>query len=61
MENVYEKLRERLDDLANGYPATESKVEIRLLERLFTEEELYEPPKSGAETYMKIMQERGKL
>ena len=39
MENVYEKLRERLDDLANGYPATESKVEIRLLERLFTEEE----------------------
>ena len=25
------------------------------------EEELYEPPKSGAETYMKIMQERGKL
>jgi Na+-translocating ferredoxin:NAD+ oxidoreductase RNF subunit RnfB len=25
------------------------------------EEDLYEPPKSGAETYMKIMQERGKL
>ena len=29
----------RLDELATGYPATESKVEIRLLERLFTEEE----------------------
>ena len=39
MENVYEKLRARLDDLATGYPATESKVEIRLLERLFTEAE----------------------
>jgi hypothetical protein len=46
MEHVYEKLRERLDDLANGYPATESKVEIRLLERLFTEEE--------AELYMQL-------
>jgi Na+-translocating ferredoxin:NAD+ oxidoreductase RNF subunit RnfB len=46
MENVYEKLRERLDDLANGYPATESKVEIRLLERLFSEEE--------AELYMQL-------
>ena len=39
MENVYDKLRARLDDLATGYPATESKVEIRLLERLFTEDE----------------------
>lgn len=39
MENIYEKLRARLDDLANGYPATESKVEIRILKRLFTEEE----------------------
>jgi len=39
MENIYEKLRARLDDLATGYPATESKIEIRLLKRLFTEEE----------------------
>jgi electron transport complex protein RnfB len=39
VENLYEKLRARLDDLATGYPATESKVEIRLLKRLFTEEE----------------------
>lgn len=39
MENIYEKLRARLDDLATGYPETESKVEIRLLQRLFTEEE----------------------
>ena len=39
MTDIYEKLRARLDDLATGYPATESKVEIRLLKRLFTEEE----------------------
>jgi len=39
MEEIYEKLRARLDDLANGYPATESGVEIRLLKRLFSEAE----------------------
>jgi len=39
MQEIYEKLRARLDDLATGYPATESRVEIRLLKRLFTEEE----------------------
>ena len=46
MENIYEKLRARLDELATGYPETESKVEIRLLQRLFTEEE--------AELYLKL-------
>ena len=39
MSNNYEKLRAHLDELATGYPETESKVEIRLLERLFSEEE----------------------
>jgi electron transport complex protein RnfB len=39
MENVYERLRNRLDDLSTGYPATESGVEMRILQRLFTEEE----------------------
>jgi len=39
MTQIYEKLRARLDDLATGYPATESRIEIRLLERLFTEQE----------------------
>ena len=39
MENVYERLRERLDDLSTGYPATESGVEMRILKRLFSEEE----------------------
>jgi NAD-dependent dihydropyrimidine dehydrogenase PreA subunit len=39
MKDVYERLRDRLDDMATGYPATDSRVEIRLLKRLFTEEE----------------------
>ncbi len=39
MEDVYERLRKRLDNLAAGYPATESGVEIGILKRLFTEEE----------------------
>jgi len=39
MKDVYERLRDRLDDLATGYPATESGVEISILKRLFTEEE----------------------
>ena len=39
MSDVYEQLRSRLDDLAVGFPATESKIEIRLLKQLFSEEE----------------------
>jgi ferredoxin len=39
MENVYEKLRKRLDDMATGYPATQSGIEIKILKRLFTEAE----------------------
>jgi electron transport complex protein RnfB len=39
MENVYERLRERLDDMATGFPSTESGVEIRILKKLFTESE----------------------
>jgi len=39
VEDVYERLRERLDNLAAGYPATKSGVEIGILKRLFTEEE----------------------
>ncbi len=39
MKDIYEKLRERLDDLATGYPAAENGVEIRILRRLFSEEE----------------------
>ncbi|MBF0118471.1 MAG: 4Fe-4S binding protein [Desulfobacterales bacterium] len=39
MDELYERLRKRLDDISIGYPATESKVEIRILKKLFTEEE----------------------
>jgi len=39
MSDVYEQLRQRLDDLATGFPGTEQKVELRLLRRLFTQDE----------------------
>ena len=39
MKDVYEILRKRMDDLGTGYPGTESGVEIRILKRLFNEEE----------------------
>jgi Pyruvate/2-oxoacid:ferredoxin oxidoreductase delta subunit len=37
--DVYRELREHIDRMPVGFPATESGVEIRLLKRLFTEEE----------------------
>ncbi len=39
MSDVYERLRERLDELAVGLPATDDKIEIKLLKRLFDETE----------------------
>jgi H+/Na+-translocating ferredoxin:NAD+ oxidoreductase subunit B len=39
MADVYDALRKRLDEISAGFPETESNVEIRLLKRLFTEEE----------------------
>ena len=38
-KDVYQRLAEHLDNLPAGYPATESGVELRILKRLFTEEE----------------------
>ena len=38
-EDIYLKLRERLDTYALGYPETESGVEIRILKKIFTERE----------------------
>ncbi len=38
-DNVYVKLREFLDQFPLGYPETSSKVELKILKRLFTEEE----------------------
>ncbi|MDZ7339563.1 MAG: 4Fe-4S binding protein [candidate division KSB1 bacterium] len=39
MEDAYEKLAQRLDATPNGFPRTESGVELRLLAKLFTPEE----------------------
>ena len=39
MSDVYKKLAKHLDNLPGGYPATESGVEIRILKRLFTDQE----------------------
>lgn len=38
-DEVYRKLAKVLDTLPNGFPATESGVEIKLLKRIFTPEE----------------------
>lgn len=38
-ENIYRRLAERLDAIPNGFPATESGVELRLLAKLFTPQE----------------------
>jgi electron transport complex protein RnfB len=38
-EDVYLRLARHLDDLPAGFPATKSGVELRILRRLFTEEE----------------------
>lgn len=55
---VYQKLAQVLDTLPNGYPATDSGVELRLLEKIFTPEEAelfcdlrltYETPEQVAE------------
>jgi Fe-S-cluster-containing hydrogenase component 2 len=39
MTDVYEKLRERLDMFPQGFPRTESRVEIDILKHLFSPEE----------------------
>jgi ferredoxin len=39
MTDVYQALARHLDKLPAGYPATESGVELRILKRLFTEQE----------------------
>ena len=34
-DNVYRRLAQRLDEIPNGFPATESGVELRLLKKIF--------------------------
>lgn len=37
--SIYEKLREQLDQYSVGYPTTQSGIEIKILKKLFTQEE----------------------
>lgn len=39
MSDVYAQLRKRLDDMGPGYPETDTGVEIRILKRLFSEDD----------------------
>jgi electron transport complex protein RnfB len=39
IEDVYRKLAQRLDAIPNGFPSTESGIELRLLQKIFTPEE----------------------
>ena len=39
MENIYNQLQKRLDDLAVGFPQSGDGLEIKILEQLFTEQE----------------------
>jgi len=38
-DEIYRKLAQRLDAIPNGFPATESGIELRLLAKIFTPEE----------------------
>ena len=38
-QNVYKKLAQRLDAIPNGFPETESGVELKILAKLYTPEE----------------------
>jgi Pyruvate/2-oxoacid:ferredoxin oxidoreductase delta subunit len=38
-EEIYRQLAQRLDAIPNGYPSTQSGVELRLLEKMFTPQE----------------------
>ena len=38
-DDAYRKLAQRLDAIPNGFPTTESGVELRLLAKIFTPEE----------------------
>jgi Na+-translocating ferredoxin:NAD+ oxidoreductase subunit B len=39
MADVYKRLAQKLDEMPNGYPATESGIELKILRKIFTPEE----------------------
>jgi len=51
MEPIYRQLAQRLDAIPNGFPATESGVELRLLAKLFT------PAEAGLAVHMRLSRE----
>ncbi len=61
MSDIYERLREHLDGLHGGFPATESGVHLQILRRLFTPEEAEIAPLLGLklETAEVIAQKAG--
>lgn len=56
MNGVYEKLRDRLEMMATGYPATPNGVEIRILQQLFSEQDadLFLKMDAGPETVNQV-------
>ena len=36
MDNVYKKLAEKLDQIPNGFPVTDTGVELKLLQKIFS-------------------------
>jgi Na+-translocating ferredoxin:NAD+ oxidoreductase subunit B len=60
-EQVYADLRRALDTLPNGYPATDSGVEMKILKKVFTEEEagLFQKLKLNFETTEQISERTG--
>ncbi len=40
MSDLYEKLRQRLDDMGTGYPATQNGIELKILKKIFTESDV---------------------
>jgi len=60
-EQVYVDLRKLLDTLPNGYPSTDSGVEMRILKKVFTEEEagLFQKLRLNFETTEQISERTG--
>jgi electron transport complex protein RnfB len=62
MTDIYQRLAKRLDELPQGYPATDSGVELKILQKLFTPEdaEMALKMKALPETAEQIAERLGK-
>ena len=54
-QDIYQQLAQHLDNLPAGYPATESGVELRILQRLF------KPAEAELATSPRVQCRRGRL